>query len=645
MLHQSEKLDNIQAYKEITQEYLNYLSPEEKTAKSAKISSWRYTFTNSFYTGPHARFFLWDMLAGVGNDSLFAGKSEHADFIVLMNRIALFDKGSEFIFKAIMEVNDKEQLCNLFLDYFMTIEKNTPDKNEEYYRCMRGLKRDINHFVQSAGIKKRIKRRMSCQCISIEHEPGPYILYGNKISSLAAYIYIQSSNEFLFVDKTKNKLVRLSLNEPQKQKLKKIFSQNEHGLSVETVQEIASITGYAPHYLYEVADLDKETEINKAINRSFNAIWGECAKSMATFMGMTESAIAVAGFKAGIIKMLAGVTSIVVGVSLSIIQCVSFLGGLFFGYMFAEDEFRKLGKQLFLGRLLQVKNPNTGEYEDLKNYQKILTIIVAPPCSLIAGICIGSLAFFSVKDIILPFVHVGIPIVFSSACFVAVTCLVTASFFLTLKEVISHVTKEKIDDYFASLKKESAEKSLDYSLRLAWEAFKWVVALGVMTMVAIGGYYVFKDKCKIMLDYFFPAISDTENKAKFFSKAFSATKFVFTVNKIRDILQLMVDGIKNKFSSKKEETNEGFNRFQKESIGWLSSSAKVAALGVRAASTAGFYWDAVTVHHAPYPVTPRVSFFTTFWYSSAFYGMPAFKKQKQETIDPVVETRQKPAKR
>ncbi len=556
----------IEAYQEITQDYLKYLD-----GKSAPLSSWRFQLTNVFYRGKHARWFVWDILAGgVQNNFMFewVKKPEHAVFISLINRIALLDRCADVTLQGIfntLQTESKAELCNAFFKYFTLIDNqySTQNKNkdETYYRNMRGLKQDINRFAEECGVEERI--------VKIKPESGKHYTYK-------------------LVDKAQNK------------------------------QEI----------------------------RAFKTMWKRWTKAMAGFMAFVEIFVGLTGISAGLATL--GLTAMPF-IAIVLLKITVAYSAAFFGYLFAKEDLFSLGKQLFLGRIFKIKNPTTGQYESLTGCQKFFIGLLSP-FSMIAGFCISSLVFYSMPSaIVLPLIGCSISLL--PLTIIAAPCvflLATAAFFLTIKNIVSHITKEQVAAYFKSLGYQEGKETIPFYIgRLAVEILKWMIALVVMAIVGMGGYYLFKDKSVNMLHKVWQGLSviTVDKIAGWMSFLYSSIKFIFGSKKVMDIFQVIADSIKEAFTSKKEDVSSPkLNRMQQEvASSWASyftTTVTTTLLLTRTLSTAGLYGTAVRDDHVVLPVVPSnivpgVSAGSAAAYSAGIYGASYFKGNQQQKAEPL----------
>jgi hypothetical protein len=512
--------NNLKTYKEIAQDYLNYLDQHADNSsdlkKTAPLSSWRNTFTGVFYNGKYAASIIWDILAGEVT-------SEHANFIVLINRIVKVDRDPEGILRNIISSNEKSVLLGHLFDYFMSIQTNTINKNASYYASMKALKRDINHFAKECSISQRIGK----------HLPDN-----------------------------------------------------------------------AAHYEYKIQEnLSSEKNDKKGRDHRFKKMWNKIAKYMASGMAFTEIFIALSGLAA--IPFVAPVGLLI------LLKVLVSASAVFFGYIFAKNELLELGKQIYLGRIFQIKNLRTGEYESLKGYQKFLIVLLSP-FSLVAGCCIGTLAFTSA------FAAIGgmamIPVI--SAVSLFVFCLSAATYFLTIKNVISHIDEAKLTEYMNSLKRKNEQSRGSYALHIGLEIGKWIISLAVMSTVAVGGYYLFKDKAISALGKVWSglAVIQAEKIASWISAAYSAIKLVFGTSKIMQLLPSAAEAVG--YYAKaiigffipemgKPKPKPKLNPIQQQNQDSQASYTTTAKffLMLRALVTSGFYHEAAKSHHFSSPTS------------------------------------------
>ncbi len=560
--------------KEIINNYITYLQQHQPPAqqteakadshatpsipeKAAPLSSWRNALTGVFYHGKHARFILWDILAGHAKNNFFFNvfkKSKHANFIALVDRIAKLDIHPEKVFADMKESGTKKELLDILFSYFIKLQANAGEKNDEYYRSMKALKRDIHHFAKECGIKKRIIRSE---------------------------------------DRTQ-------------------------------------------YRLQEEAQFDEEKEKKKDENREAKTRRKRIVKVMAFFMGIIDVFVVVAGFLAiGIVAPF--------GILAPLIVIISF-SALTFGYLFAKNELFELSKQIFLGRVFQVKNLKTGQYEPLKGYQKALIILLSP-FSLVAGFCCATLAFTSALSF-LTFLGIGSAIsipLFAVSFFVF--CLITAAYFLTIKTIVSHLDLEKLIEYKNSLKRQENESYSGYSLRLFLEIAKWAVASAAMLMVAIGGYYLFKDKSIKVLGEIWKGLSviQAEKIAQVISFSYSTIKMVFGTKKIMELLQLGAEKVKQMFFSQEKKSQvEQLNPIQQKAQRSQNSYKTIGMflLSARSAATGGYYHEAAVGHHFQCPNLTAATA-TSFIY--AINAVPFLESQKKQEVIPHVNPRQLPS--
>jgi hypothetical protein len=355
---------------------------------------------------------------------------------------------------------------------------------------------------------------------------------------------------------------------------------------------------------------------------------------MAFFMGIIDIFVVVSGFLA------IGIAA-PVGILAPLIAIIS-VSALTFGYLFAKNELFELSKQIFLGRVFQVKNLKTGQYEPLKGYQKALIGLLFP-FSLVAGFCCATLAFTGALSF-LTFLGIGsaVSIPFISVASFFVFCLITATYFLTIKTIISHLDLEKLIEYKNSLKRQENESYSWYGLRLFLEIAKWAVASAAMLIVAIGGYYLFKDKSIKVLGEVWKGLSviQIENIAKVISFSYSSIKMVFGTKKIMELLQQGAEKVKQMFFSQENKSQvEQLNPIQQKA---LSSQNSYKAMGmfllsIRSAATAGYYHEAAVDHDFQ---CPNLTAATATGFIYAINAVPFLESQKKQEVTPHVNPRQ-----
>ncbi|MCD6038799.1 MAG: hypothetical protein K0S27_199 [Gammaproteobacteria bacterium] len=169
-------MPDIAAYLEITADYQHYLQ-----CQSSSLSVLRNLFTGTFYGGRFSRYAIRDWLAGgVKNNFLFGWlptqKSDHANFIFLIDSLCKLHPNAEVLLKAITDLNlneDEDQNCRLLLDIlFVHFEKiqqccekrlsalqEGGDKEEikkNYAQTLRNVKISMNNLAQQHKVLRRI---------------------------------------------------------------------------------------------------------------------------------------------------------------------------------------------------------------------------------------------------------------------------------------------------------------------------------------------------------------------------------------------------------------------------------------------------------------------------------------------------------
>ncbi|MCC2666207.1 MAG: hypothetical protein K0S63_123 [Gammaproteobacteria bacterium] len=387
--------------------------------------------------------------------------------------------------------------------------------------------------------------------------------------------------------------------------------------------------------IQEEDQFNQEKEDQKEKNRQAKTRRKRIVKVMAFFMGVIDVFVVVAGFLAiGIVAP--------VGVLVPLIAIIS-LSALTFGYLFAKNELFELSKQIFLGRIFQVKNLKTGQYETLKGYQKALIVLLSP-FSLVAGFCCAALVFAGALSF-LTFLGIGsaISIPLTAVSFF-VFCLVTATYFLTIKTIISHLHLEKLIEYKNSLTRQENESYSGHGLRLFLEITKWAVATVAMLMVAIGGYYLFKDKSIKMLGEIWKGLSviQAENIAKVISLSYSTIKMVFGTKKIMELLQQSAEKVKQTFFSQEDRSEvEQLNPIQQKSLSSQNSYKAMAMflLSARSIATGGYYHEAAVGHHFQ---SPNLTAATATGFIYAINAIPFLESQAKQEVTPHVNLRQLP---
>ncbi len=549
MAHEEKHDFSLLVYKDIAQDYLNYIT--QKQTKS--MSGWRNALTGSFYSGDHARFFLWDILAGhITNNFLFNRfkKAEHAHFISLMDRIAKLKRSDKTGFFNTLSTlipkptqSEQDALFDACSHYFTQQLQSDPS----CHGSMKALKRDINHLAKEWGINRRIA-------------------------------------------------------------FKKKDDEEE--------------------YQYRVVDTDNTKEQQKDSTRTMKTKWKRRAKILAFGMAVTDIFIALGGLMAcGLAWPLGVMIFIKVFVSIN---------AFCFGYIFAKDDLFLLAKDLALGRFFKIKNPKTGEYEELGRYQKITIGVLSFVFAPVAGICIASLSFTSALPII-TLAPAGLAAIF-------VCCLATAAYVRTIRQVISNVDQEKLKSYFDSLTWQDNESGLWYGFRLFLELLKWTLALGIMSVVAIAGYFLFKDKSIHMVGQVWTGLSAAQAHtvswgASIVSSSYSFIKWIFGVQKIKDLLGFFENACAAYFSSSNhnaqhvpDDPAQKAERYYQ----YCSTSVAMLGLGCKSAAIGGFYSDTASKHPLPLPLPPSMVGGTASGFIFAIKAVPFYKSRGgEEPAQPV----------
>ncbi len=494
-----------------------YLADEDKKNNAVPLSSLHNKYTGIFYKGKYARHALLDIFAGGIKNNFFFGlsqKSEQACFIALIDRICKLDRDADIILAKIKNAETLDDLLNILFAYFEQIQKNESIKKDDiYYKNMSALKRDINDFAEQCQIPWRI----------VKYNIDPTQHYTYKIRYVAS----------------------------QKNRKEEDNSSEKCKVEWGIVKKNINLTESKSHtYQIEYSLFRKEKEKNifyrtfricrrtfKITYRAFKTNGKRAVKAMSVFMAID-----------GLLTTLAGIVLMHLVAPVALLLLFKLFAGTFaiyLGYKFARDDLYTLGKQIFLGRIMQIKDPKTGTYKDLENYQKRSLKLLAFFC-IVAGICNAALSYSNVLSNIgntffLPLLGTvsTVPLAYVTAGFVFI--LVGAEFFLTIKSVVADTTNNKITAYFRSLTHQKNETDFQYGVRIALEIIKWGIAIIFMAKVGFIGYFLFTDKSIKMLKDLLGVL--TIGTAMVVSFSYSLIKFVFGVKKIIQLLQPAGDSL------------------------------------------------------------------------------------------------------